>query len=406
MKKIVLIFSIYGVIFFGMLFSTISSVYAYDANTEGISDIPLTMELKGTELRDALDAISYMSGTPIIVNEKLKGTVTARFANMKFVEILNLLSENFKFDWTVSNGVVLVGPSEEFTTKSKTFNVKHLDLKILKSKLETFIDGKNIAIDEGQNAITINGTSAELARAENLIKCDDLPVAQVNIQAHIVEMNRSDAELLGFKHSWNKYDSSLKDWKFVYSTTLQAEEILRMGKILARPSITTFNGSKATFHVGDKVPILTQKISDSGSTETTVTFEDVGISLDVTPRVNDEEKRLITTRVHPTVSSIAKYITNSDTMAPQISKRDAETIVRVKSGETLIIGGLIKDEERETMTEIPYLSKIPLVGNIFKHKDKSVEKTELFIFLTPTLIDDSIDDTDLYNKTKDKYLAI
>ena len=89
--------------------------------------------------------------------------------------------------------------------------------------------------------------------------------------------------------------------------------------------------------------------------------------------------------VHPTVSTIVKTIESDGVVAPQISSREAQTTVRVKNGETLIIGGLLKDEEIESITRIPFLSKLPIVGKLFSDKSSSKNNTEIVIMLRPVI---------------------
>jgi type II secretory pathway component GspD/PulD (secretin) len=107
----------------------------------------------------------------------------------------------------------------------------------------------------------------------------------------------------------------------------------------------------------------------------------VGIILLVHPRVNDNDH--ITLRVKPVVSTVTSFVDG----VPQTSTREAETVVRVKNGDTLVIGGLIRDEDVKTMTKVPLLGDLPLVGALFRHYERNHRRSEVMIFLTIKLID-------------------
>ncbi len=131
--------------------------------------------------------------------------------------------------------------------------------------------------------------------------------------------------------------------------------------------------------VGDKVPYKITTVSAEGSTESTG-YIDVGIKLLVTPIVNPDNK--ITLKVHPEVSFVKEFREEG----PWVSTREADTEVLIRSGETIVIGGLIKEEESEAMSKIPLLGDLPVLGYLFSRKENRKDKTELIVFITPTLL--------------------
>lgn len=169
---------------------------------------------------------------------------------------------------------------------------------------------------------------------------------------------------------------------FVFGVTGAHEETLSNGKVLARPNVTTFDGRQAKIMMGDKVPVFTSS-SDSTDTDAdttmTVEYKDVGIQLDVLPRINEEDKETITMVIKPSVSTITEWVESGNNKAPQISERSAETTIRVKSGETILLGGLLKEEEIKNIKQIPILAKIPLLGELFK--SRSLENLSLKLWL-------------------------
>lgn len=172
--------------------------------------------------------------------------------------------------------------------------------------------------------------------------------------------------------------------------------------ILSTPRILTSDNAAATIKVGERVPFLTSRqVTDTGSIYNSYSYQDVGITLTVTPLINPDG--YVSMNVHPIISKI-EQTTYFD--APVIANREATTEVMVKDGETVIIGGLMKDDLTETVNKVPLLGDIPFLGNIFKSTDKSKEKTELMVFLTPHVVHDADELRNLSAKDKDKLEVI
>ncbi|MEI8217739.1 MAG: type IV pilus secretin PilQ, partial [Elusimicrobiota bacterium] len=152
-----------------------------------------------------------------------------------------------------------------------------------------------------------------------------------------------------------------------------------LSKLLSSPKVTTINNQEAKIMVGQKIPYTTTTVSVSGTTQQT-NFLDVGIKLTVTPTINSDQK--ITLNVHPEVSLYVR----SDPAGPVIGTREAITTVIVNNGETVVIGGLITDEDRKSATMVPLLGDLPIIGHLFRQDIKSKDRTELLVFITPQII--------------------
>lgn len=160
-------------------------------------------------------------------------------------------------------------------------------------------------------------------------------------------------------------------------------------QIIANPKIAVINNQEARVHIGEKQAYVTTTTTTGQSTSTVseeVTFVDVGIQLSVTPTINDDG--YVTMKIKPEISSVTKeLITPSLNKIPIIDTSMTETTVMVKDGATIIIGGLRKDEKKKKSEGIPYLSKIPVLGFLFKESSDTIERTELLIMITPTIIE-------------------
>jgi type IV pilus assembly protein PilQ len=157
---------------------------------------------------------------------------------------------------------------------------------------------------------------------------------------------------------------------------------------LSAPSILTLDNQEATILVGEKFPIVNTTVSAQSATTVNVSlqeYKDIGIQLNVVPQVSGKNKDYINMIIHPAVTTEGTLI---ESKYPRITTREAQTQVMIKSGETIMIGGLIKDVKNESVQGIPFLRKIPIMGKLFERTTVDTEKIELIIFITAHIVDD------------------
>jgi len=179
-----------------------------------------------------------------------------------------------------------------------------------------------------------------------------------------------------------------------YQVTLHAIATAGKARILSRPSVVARNNQPATITVGQSVPLVTNvRFDNFGNAINSVTYQSVGIILRVTPFISFDN--LVEMILSPETSALepdrSLWIpissgTGGNVSAPIINSRSADTVVITPDGQTVIIGGLMADSKAETVTKIPFLGDIPILGNLFKHKVTDGSKQELIIFLTPYII--------------------
>lgn len=153
-------------------------------------------------------------------------------------------------------------------------------------------------------------------------------------------------------------------------------------KVLSSPRVITLNNKNAKIQVGSKLPFSTVTIAQSGVVTQAITFVDVGIILDVTPVINADSR--VRLKVKPEVSLPGQVTT----AGPQINTRNAETEVIIRDGETLVIGGLIDEQTRQSVSKVPLLGDIPILGMFFRNSFDQKNRTELLIFVTPRIVRD------------------
>ncbi len=155
-------------------------------------------------------------------------------------------------------------------------------------------------------------------------------------------------------------------------------------QVLSTPRIFTSNNSQAEINISQRIPyVLSSREDQNGNLTFTYAFEDVGIILTVTPRITSNG--YVTMDITQTANDLQGF---TDFNAPIINQREADTTVSVKDGETIILGGIIRNTVTSTVKKIPLLGDIPLIGNLFKSQDKQDVKTELLVFLTPRVVRD------------------
>ena len=168
--------------------------------------------------------------------------------------------------------------------------------------------------------------------------------------------------------------------------------------VKAAPRILTLDNQKAVINVGQDVPTLTgSQTTSSGQVIYTYKYDKVGVILEVTPHINQDD--YISMSVKQTVSKITETTYFG---APVLDNREATTSVRVKNGETMVLGGIITDKLSVTENKIPVLGDIPLIGFLFKSEERISEKTELLLFLTPHIITSSEEASENIKKLNEK----
>jgi type II secretory pathway component GspD/PulD (secretin) len=281
----------------------------------------------------------------------------------------------------------------------RLFKLKYVKSDNAKGLLTAVFTEDRIKSEPITNSLLINCTDEEYERIKPIIDQLDAPPKQVLFEAQIIELTNSSSEQFGVNWEWLPYPGPTpiagsprqdyvgtirigKNYDFNYQGTLNALISNDKARVLAKPRITALDGDTARINILDKLPVESKSISN-GVVTTTVDYKEVGITLEVTPRANDDD--YITILVRPEVSTnVAPSGSN-----PTIRTRQAVTSIRVKTGETIIIGGLLQTETRKKVQKFPILGDIPLAGNLFKSTTSEQAETDLVIFITPRLIGSS-----------------
>src|SRR6185295_17808303 len=184
------------------------------------------------------------------------------------------------------------------------------------------------------------------------------------------------------------FQSSVDWWRQGYGFATALDLMVRDGnaRVLANPKIATLNGHEASVLVGQRIPyVIGQTVFAGGGAAQTANIqkEEVGIKLRITPTINSDG--YITTVISPEVSSVLGF-TGPDNSLPIVSTRQASTTVRLKDGNSVIIGGLLSEEKTTNVTKVPLLGDIPGLGVLFQHVNNTSRKIDLVIEVTPHIM--------------------
>ena len=339
-----------------------------------------------------------------------------RDRNVPFKTIFNSIIETNNLSWYSSNNIIVVTNTESLgnTKSGLETEVVHLDyiessvaITSFKDQLSLRGDIKELDITGGKgsggtNKLIITDTRERINYIKNLIQSVDKRPTQVNIAVKFIETTLKKDETLGI--NWAvRVDTSLalglgqlinNSGKQVSLATLAPSTVSALLQVLAsdaetrllqEPQVTTFNNSPATITVGTTIPVLVPQAEGSmfGSQPYTYQDQNVNVNLNVLPRINDNN--FITMSIQASVQAITGYV--GAERRPIVSSRATDTNVMVRDGETLMIGGLIFDQDDSTIDKLPYLGDLPFFGRFFKSDGKSKSQNELLIFITPTIIE-------------------
>ena len=354
----------------------------------------VSLTIKDGDVRDVLAALSSLSGQSIVTDDAVKGTISIDLTDVPFDTALDIVTRSKGLTYRSMNNVIVVSTAEnmdKFFGHLSVFKLQYATAKEVVEALKGSFS-KGMSFDPVTNSIIFSGTPGDEAKLRDALKVLDVATKQVTLEAKIIAINLEDVKNLGIKWDWSTLPEQEENDDDVtygglmhlghgytarFQATLTAMYSQGKANILATPRIITIPGKEASIFIGDHIPVTTEKVSN-GTTTSTTEYVDAGIKLSYTPVVSDDN--YITASVHTEVSTPTLV---SELKNYKITSRTADTNVRMRNGETLVIGGLINEEEQKNMQRVPFLSNIPILGELFKYRSKSKTKTEVMMILTP-----------------------
>ncbi len=257
------------------------------------------------------------------------------------------------------------------------------------SQLEADLE---VQASEDQRALLIRGKAGDMERALNIVDELDQPLRQVMLDVRVEEISEdemkdrgiSPGELSDFSAIGIEYEDGLPT-----GIDINAPEIFNVldeegaTRTMANPSLLSQDGREAELVIGDEVPYEEKDVVDGEIVTVGYNYEEVGITLNFVPTVTDDDT--VTLDIEPEVSSITEM--GGELVPPQVRTRRFSNTISLRDGQTIAVGGLIQDDVEREMSEIPYLSDLPILGRLFSHEEVVEEETEIIIFITTHIVD-------------------
>lgn len=386
---------------------------------------PITLKFKDTGIKEVFEIISKLSGINFIFDEDLKDQKISIFLqDATFEQAMELLLlTNKLFAKVVTENTVIIIPKTPAKIKQyqdlviQTVFLSHIEAKKAVNLLRALLQLKQVHVNEELNALIIRDEPERIKLAQKVIEANDIPDAEVMMEVEIIEVSRDKLSELGLNLSTSSLSAGIyspdaiakQDSGFATSMTYgQLKDLSSNSNLLfsplpqavfnfkktqggvrtlANPKIRVVNNGKAKIHIGDRVPIITTTAQVGVGTQTNVQYQDVGVKLNVEPNIHIEQD--VTIKLSLEVSSIGTPLTDPNTklvVAYQIGTRSAETVLNLRDGETQVIGGLIRDDERNTKVVIPLLGEIPILGRLFSTNSDQKNKSDILLAITPHVL--------------------
>ncbi len=402
----------------------------------------ISLDFQDADLVHIFRLLADVSGYNIVVSPHVKGKFSMKLVNVPWDQAFDIILRNYALSKAVDGNIIRVAPTsvlareEEEIAKAKEASLKAGDLvttvypinyadvaKVKKIIKDAKVMTKRgyISVDERTSTVIIKDVENMHPEFVKLIKSIDLPTPQVNIEAKIVEVTTNFTKELGIQWGvlWRPPDSRTTiggpsipggtgfnssnpllvnlpaavqsgsggaigigyisaSNTFTLDLQLSAMESSGDGRIISNPRITTSDNQEATIQQGKKIPY--QSISSEG---TKTAFVDATLELTVTPHITPDGTIVMEIEVKKNEADFSQTVNN----VPTIDTQEVQTQILIENGDTLVIGGIFKTNISESHAKVPGLSKIPLLGWLFKKKLNTNTTSELLIFITPRIVE-------------------
>src|SRR5688572_25946604 len=383
--------------------------------------LPESVVFRDANARDVYSAIGKFTDISVVFDPAFRDQpVSIDLRNKTLKEALDLLSTSTRNFWrSTGDRAIIVIPDTQAKRREyeeevyRTFYLSNADLKETIDILRIVVDARRIAALTGTNAITLRDTPERINAAGKIIAALDKARPEVIIDVELMEVNRTHLQEFGLQIASpnsssaptgingqadiNKQGLSLRNL-----TNLSSADVLLTNlpslyyrllkndtatRILANPQLRTTEGIPAQARFGERVPVPVTTFAPiaSGGVQTqpitSFNYEPIGVNIDITPRMHHDDAVSLALKVE--LSSISGTGFGG---LPTFGSRSISTVIRLKDGETNMLAGLIRDEERTSFATIPGLGDIPVLGRLFGYNRKETTETDIILTLTPRIV--------------------
>jgi general secretion pathway protein D len=380
------------------------------------SRLPASLTFRDASSRDVYTALARFANINVVFDPQFRDqpvTIDLRNSSLEAaLQSISATTRNF-YRITAARTVTVVPDSpakrREYEEEIvRTFYLSNADLKETVDLLRIVIDLRRLAPVAGTNAITIKDTPERVAAAGRVIAAIDKARPEVVIDVELLEVDRTRMRDYGLQiaspgstgvegSATVDNELTLRDLRSltqsgVFLTNLPGlfYRLLKSDsntRTLANPQLRTSEGMPAQARFGERVPVpvtIFSPIATGGVAQQPITsfnYENIGVNIDITPRTHHDDEVTLALRIE--VSSISGAGFGG---LPTFGNRAINTVIRLRDGETNLLAGLIRDDERQVLSGIPGLSDLPIVGRLFAHNHKQTQETDIVMTLTPRIV--------------------
>jgi general secretion pathway protein D len=381
-------------------------------------DEKVSLSLKNTPISNIFKSLGRTFNINFIFDKDFRDFLhSLEIENTTFSEVLKVLCMVSGSQYRVLDANTVIVYPDVFAKKKtfdlrgiKTFYMSNIKAEDARKMLQIVFRDEQILIQEDANlnAVVIRADFNTLAEIERFLQRIDKERNEVELHVEILEINRSIINKLGadFSNAVFKLSAGVADASGEVSSTMNIADLGGTNffltipsvalnfleadannKIIAKPNLRGIDGEEISFMVGDEVPVPEtqfQAIAAGGinsSPVTTYRYRNVGVEIKITPFIHQNNEVTLKTKL--TINFISSGASSS---FPTFGKREIENKIRLKEGETNIIGGLIRDDIRGSLNGFPLLDRIPLLGKLFGSSEKTISQTDLIFSITPKII--------------------
>src|SRR5262245_61349708 len=385
--------------------------------------MPASLTFRDASSRDVFTGVARLAGISITFDTAFRDTpVTVDLRNASLDDALNTVAGATRtfFRVTAPKTVVVIPDTpakrREYEEEIvRTFYLSNADLKETMDLLRMVLDARRISPTTATNALTIKDTPERIAAAGRVLSAIDKARPEVIIDVELLEVDRTKLQEYGLQIASNSSTPTGLNGTVSVNTpggagaaTLQtlknltAADVLATGlptlyyrllktdantRTLANPQLRTTDGVTAKARFGEQVPVPVttfQPIATRRTAQQPITsfnYQNIGVNIDITPRTHHDDD--VSLQLSVVVSNISGTGFGG---LPTFGNREITTLIRLRDGETNMLAGLIRDDERNSLDGVPGLVDIPLVGRLFAHNTKSTQQTDILLTLTPHII--------------------
>ncbi|HXF93519.1 MAG TPA: secretin N-terminal domain-containing protein [Nitrospiraceae bacterium] len=394
---------------------------------------PVTLRFRNAGLKEVLEGMAKAGGLNLIFDKDVRNDpITISVQDTPFEEAINLiLNSNNLFARRVGPQLLLISPNTKQKQEQyqdlmiRTFYLSNAKAKDMLVLLKSMLDSKRMHANEQLNAIVIRDQPEKLQLAEKIILANDRQEPEVLFDVEILEVNRTKNQTYGLNYpkqagmglvppgftgvlaadpqqfTYRQLTSLGPDsYLFRLPSTVLLDFFKQQtdAKTLAAPKIRVVNNKKAEINIGDKQPILLSTTNvlpgqaatgavPTTSTVTSIEFRDTGVKLTVEPAIRLANELSLKMKIE--VIRIGDQVTLQQSPLIQqfrFGNRSAETILNIKDGETIVLGGLLQEEDRKTRTTIPWIGDLPVIGDLLSSFRTERVTTEVILTITPHIV--------------------